>query len=115
MIYFDAAATSFQKPPEVARAVSSALRRCASVGRGGYSVAREAAKTVYECRKKAAELFEAETEQVVFPPCSGENSRAFLRCFAPSGKYGASVHIRCGQLIKFQSYHSFPHKCCFVQ
>lgn len=66
MIYFDAAATSFQKPPEVERAVLGAMERCASVGRGGYQAAMEAAKTVYNCRKKAAELFDAEAEQVVF-------------------------------------------------
>ena len=66
MIYFDAAATSFQKPPEVERAVLEALRNCASVGRGGYSAAMEAAKTVYDCRKKAAEMFDAKPEQVIF-------------------------------------------------
>lgn len=66
MIYFDSAATSFQKPPEVEAAIHRALHSCASVGRGGYPMAMEAAKAVYDCRKKAAGLFDAEEEQVVF-------------------------------------------------
>ena len=34
MIYLDSAATSLQKPPEVARAVVRAMQSCASPGRG---------------------------------------------------------------------------------
>ena len=46
MIYFDSAATTLQKPPRVAYAVQEAMRRCASVGRGGYAAAEAAAETV---------------------------------------------------------------------
>lgn len=66
MIYFDSGATTMQKPPEVYRAVQRAMRTCASVGRGGHRPAMEAAKTVFDCRRQAARLFEAEPEQVVF-------------------------------------------------
>ena len=66
MIYLDSAATSFQKPPEVAAAMLDALRRCASPGRGGYGAAMAAAETVYRCRERCAALFDAEPEQVVF-------------------------------------------------
>ena len=54
MIYFDSAATSFQKPVAVPAAVVRAMQTCASVGRGGHAAAM------------AAELFDAEPEQVVF-------------------------------------------------
>lgn len=66
MIYFDSAATTFQKPVTVQSAVQRAMQTCASVGRGGHAAAMAAAETVYNCRVMAAELFDAEPEQVVF-------------------------------------------------
>lgn len=67
MIYFDSAATTFQKPPEVARAVGNALATMSSPGRGGYSAAMQAAETAFACREELAELFRVENpERVVF-------------------------------------------------
>ena len=66
VIYFDSAATTLQKPPQVAQAVQRAIRTCASVGRGGHPAAMAAAETVYGCREAAAKLFDAEVEQVAF-------------------------------------------------
>lgn len=66
MIYFDSAATTFQKPVTVPDAVLRAMQTCASVGRGGHAAAMAAAETVYQARLTAAELFDAEPEQVVF-------------------------------------------------
>lgn len=65
-MYFDSAATTLQKPPQVGRAMVNALRHCASVGRSGHRAAMEAAETVFACREAAARLFDAEAEQVVF-------------------------------------------------
>ena len=67
MIYLDSAATTFQKPPSVSRAVQTALRTMTSPGRGGYAAARAAEETAFRCRSLAAELFHASSpEQVVF-------------------------------------------------
>ncbi len=66
MIYLDNGATSFHKPPGVYRAVMGAMERCANPGRGGYEAAMAAAKTVFRCRQRAAELFHCQPEQVVF-------------------------------------------------
>lgn len=66
MIYLDNGATSFHKPPQVRRAVTDAMCRCANPGRGGYKAAMEAAKEVFRCREEAAELFDCDAEQVVF-------------------------------------------------
>ena len=57
MIYLDSAATSLQKPPEVARAVTRAMQSCASPGRGDHAAAMRAAETVFACREEAAALF----------------------------------------------------------
>lgn len=67
MIYLDNAATSYPKPPGVARAVRRALDTCASPGRGAYSLSRTAAGVVYDAREKLCELFGAKNpEQIVF-------------------------------------------------
>ncbi len=66
MTYLDSGATSFHKPPEVARAMQRALAVCANPGRGGYPAAMAAAKTVLHCRQRAGELFDCQPEQVVF-------------------------------------------------
>ena len=66
MIYLDAGATTLQKPPAVALAVQSAMRRMATPGRGGHAPAMHAADAVYDCRCLAGALFDAQPEQVVF-------------------------------------------------
>ena len=57
MIYLDSAATSFQKPPQVYRAVENALREAASPGRGAYGAAMKAADLMLDAREGAAALF----------------------------------------------------------
>lgn len=68
MIYFDNAATSYPKPPEVADAVRDALLRCGgNAGRGAYRSAMKTAELLYECRKSAADLFGVDSpERVIF-------------------------------------------------
>ncbi len=67
MIYLDAAATTFQKPPAVVQAVERAFHSMTTPGRGGYQEAELAAETVFRCRCAAAELFHVSSEeQVVF-------------------------------------------------
>ena len=67
MIYFDNAATTFPKPPCVAKAVQEALVRYgANPGRGGHDLSIETARRVYRCRELAAQLFCCQPEQVVF-------------------------------------------------
>ena len=59
MIYFDAAATTLQKPPQVRKMAAFAMEHYASPGRGGYRASMLASDAVYDCRKELAELFEA--------------------------------------------------------
>lgn len=65
MMYLDNGATSFHKPETVHRAMRCALESCANPGRGGYTAAMAAAKTVLRCRERAAGLFHCQPEQVV--------------------------------------------------
>lgn len=66
MIYLDNAATTLKKPPAVAEAVRRAMASCANPGRSGHAAAMRAMDLVYRARQRAAELFDAAPEQVVF-------------------------------------------------
>ena len=66
MIYLDAAATTLQKPPQVARAVTYAMEHYASPGRGGHRPSMKASEAVYACRRELAAMFEARPEDVIF-------------------------------------------------
>lgn len=68
MIYFDQAASSFPKPPEVALAMVEAVNEYgANPGRSGHQLARKAALIIEETRNKLAELFQAEkADHIIF-------------------------------------------------
>ena len=68
MIYFDNAATTGHKPPEVISAVNRALSEYSvNPGRGGYDRSVECTERIYECRKKLSDMFGANApERVIF-------------------------------------------------
>ncbi len=57
MIYFDSAATSFQKPRQVLLAVEKSLKEASSPGRGAYGAAMRASEQMLEAREAAAGFF----------------------------------------------------------
>lgn len=66
MIYLDAAATTLEKPSQVARAMAEAVQTMSSPGRGRYPASRCAEETTFRCRNEAAELFGVPSpEQVI--------------------------------------------------
>lgn len=68
MIYFDNAATSGRKPPDVINSVEHALRYIsANPGRSGHKISSRAAEAVYNTRNKISNMFGASgPEQVIF-------------------------------------------------
>ena len=56
MIYFDAGATTLEKPAAVGRAMARAAHTMSSPGRGSYPASHLAEETAYLCRQEAAEL-----------------------------------------------------------
>lgn len=86
MIYFDSAATSFQKPPAVAAAMLEALASMSSPGRGGYPAAARAADTAFQCRSELAELFGLKNpEQVVFTLNATHALNIAIKSLVPPG------------------------------
>lgn len=73
MIYFDNAATSYPKPPEVIKTVSSALNLYgANPGRSGHDMSISAANQVYLCRESLDRFFNGYGAEFVsfFPNCT---------------------------------------------
>ena len=67
MIYFDAGATTLEKPETVRIAMEKALTTMSSPGRGGHPAAQKAEETAFACRREAAALFGVESpENVIF-------------------------------------------------
>lgn len=68
MMYFDNAATSYPKPPEVIRAVTDTMEQVAgNPGRAGHAGALMGGRIVSACREKVARLVGARVkEQVIF-------------------------------------------------
>ncbi len=86
MIYFDAGATTLQKPETVARAMYRAVSTLSSPGRGSYPATRAAEETDLRCRMLAAELFGVEEpERVVFTSCATQGLNIAIRTLVKPG------------------------------
>ncbi len=57
MIYFDNAASSMPKPPEVAEAICQALQSMGNAGRGAHAASLESARTIYDTRALLSDFF----------------------------------------------------------
>lgn len=74
MIYLDSAATSFYRPPVVARAVAEAMNSMGNCSRGTHREALTGARIIFETRQLLAELFHAPgPQQVAFTANSTES------------------------------------------
>jgi cysteine desulfurase family protein len=81
MIYFDNAATSWPKPPEVISAMTNFMERAgANPGRSGHRLSLEAGRIVFNAREKVAELFGIR-----------DSSRVI---FTVNGTYGINLGIK---------------------
>ncbi|MCL1904313.1 MAG: aminotransferase class V-fold PLP-dependent enzyme [Oscillospiraceae bacterium] len=67
MIYFDNAATTFPKPPQVISALKKSLNEYGgNPGRAGHRISMKTAEAVYDSREKCADFFGAKVENTVF-------------------------------------------------
>lgn len=89
MIYLDAAATSFLKPPCVAQAVVEAMETVGSPGRGAHPLTLSASRTVWACREAVAQLLGVSDPARV---CFTNNSTTALNT-AICGLFGPGDHV----------------------
>lgn len=88
--YFDNAATSFPKPPEVLEAMSLYMTECGAPSRGVHGPARFASGLVRRCRQRIAQLVGLESpDHVVF----GYNTSDGLN-LGVKGVYAAARRVR---------------------
>ncbi len=67
MIYLDNAATTFPKPPCVAKEIANCIcRYCGNPGRSGHILSLRASEKIYECREQISKMFGGKPENVVF-------------------------------------------------
>ena len=67
LIYLDNAATTLHKPPQVAQAVAQAILTAGNAARGAHGASMQASRTVFETRRKLAQLLGCpRPEQVAF-------------------------------------------------
>ncbi len=87
MIYFDNAATSWPKPPEVIEAMVNFMEKVgANPGRSGHRLSIEAGRMVYETREALAELFNVEDPlRIVFGSNATEALNLALRGYLRPG------------------------------
>ena len=95
MIYLDNAATSFPKPPEVARRVFECLSEWGgSPGRGSYKMSLRASEAIYACRESLASLFDlSDPLRVIFTPGDTYSINLVLRGILRPGD-----HVLCSNL-----------------
>lgn len=86
MIYLDSAATSFQKPQQVLRAVERTLREAASPGRGAHRPAMRAVSAMLDAREEAAAFFHfRDPERVVLAMNATHALNIAIRSLAKPG------------------------------
>lgn len=101
MIYFDSAATTFQRPPCVGEAMLHALAHCASPGRGAYAASLDAARLVWQCRKKLANLFHCpDPARVVFTSGATESLNLTLWGLLKPGDHVIATAIEHNSVLR---------------
>lgn len=65
MIYFDNAATTFQKPKEVAIAVYNAINNFGNASRGAYELSLKSERIILSTREKLANLFNVDSPNLI--------------------------------------------------
>ncbi len=108
MIYFDAGATTLQKPEAVARAMYRAVSSLSSPGRGSYPATRAAEETDLRCRMLASELFGvSDPARVVFTSCATHGLNIAIRTLVKTG--GRVVLSGYEHNAVTRPLHAIPH------
>ncbi len=101
MIYFDSAATSWHKPPEVAQAVYQALLNTGSSGRGEHGLSLDASRLLFTLRKDFAEFFNVESpSQVVFTSNATEGLNIAIQGLLKAGDHCISSVMEHNSVLR---------------
>ncbi|UWG97579.1 MAG: aminotransferase class V-fold PLP-dependent enzyme [Candidatus Dehalobacter alkaniphilus] len=101
MIYLDHAATSFHKPPEVAKAVYRTLQGIGNSGRGAHSASLDASRLVYHTREAISELFNVgDPSRVVFTCNATESLNIAIQGLLKAGEHCITTAIEHNSVLR---------------
>ena len=101
VIYFDNAATTLKKPPQVIEAVTAALSGAGNAARGAHPVSLEASRTVYEARCKTAALFGCgRPDHVIFTSNATEALNIALNGLFASGDHIITTELEHNSVLR---------------
>ncbi len=101
MIYFDNAATTIHKPPEVIEAVTAALNTFGNSGRGAHAASLDASREIYGTREALAELFHAEDpRQIAFASNSTEALNTALKGLLNPGDHVITTVLEHNSVLR---------------
>jgi cysteine desulfurase family protein len=106
IIYLDNAASSWPKPPQVAKEVYNAIEKyAANPGRGAHRLALEAGRIVYGCRAALAELFHiSNPSDIVFTKNATEALNLPLLCYLSEGDHVITSSVEHNSVIRPLEY-----------
>ncbi len=101
MIYLDNAATTLVKPQQVIDAVMQAMTSMGNSSRGTHSQSLKAARTVYDARCRAAELFSCErADHVVFTANSTEALNIAISGLIDRGRHVITTELEHNSVLR---------------
>lgn len=101
MIYFDNAATTLQKPKEVAEAVYEAIQHLGNSGRGASSVSLQASRVIYDTRVNIANLFHcSDPSQVAFTSNSTESLNVAIKGLLQPGDHVITTVLEHNSVLR---------------
>ncbi len=101
MIYFDNAATTMQKPPEVGEAMIKALNSLGNAGRGVHEASLEAGRNVYEVREAVTKFFGASNPtRMVFTSNSTESLNIAIKGILNTGDHVITTVLEHNSVLR---------------
>ena len=101
MIYFDNAATTRVKPPQVIDAVVQAMNTMGNSGRGVHDASLDASRVIFDTRCKLADFFGAENpKQIAFTANSTESLNIALKGTLKPGDHVISTELEHNSVLR---------------
>ena len=101
MIYLDNAATTLQKPRQVAEAVAEAICSLGNAGRGVHEATLGASRVIFDARKRLADFFHAESpKQIAFTMNSTESLNTAIKGTLESGDHVITTELEHNSVLR---------------
>jgi cysteine desulfurase family protein len=101
MIYFDNAATTMKKPPEVLEAVINAMGSMGNAGRGASEASLSASRIIYDTREKLCRFFGAEhPRQIAFTANSTESLNIAIKGLLDPGDHVVTTMLEHNSVLR---------------